>query len=112
MPTPPITGDLTELFPDTLRAEPRVSTSGGLGAHTYGAAVLLPARISEKTHVVRGFDGQDKVSHVYARLCGYYGVTPEHRFTLPARFSPSVVKAVAVECYTDDNGPHHETVYF
>lgn len=110
--TPPITGDLIELFPDTLVAEARTSTSGGLTAHGYGAGVALPARISEKTVVVRGFDGQDKVSHVQARLGGYFGVTPEHRFTLPARFVPGVVKAVAVECYTDENGPHHERVYF
>jgi len=45
-------------------------------------------------------------------VAGVPGATVNDRFTLPARFSPLQPLPLAVEHVPDENGPHHEVVYF
>jgi hypothetical protein len=117
----PITSDLLALFPDTVTVEPYLSEDR-FGKASYGAAFDCPARVIGRTRMTMDTDGQERSSNVQAVLAGSFGVTPQDRYTLPERFSINPLDtsdithrqptAIAVDKETDENGPHHETVYF
>jgi hypothetical protein len=56
--------------------------------------------------------GQETVSTIRALLRGIYGVTTDDQFTLPTRFIPNKLTAVAVNSITDEKGPLYEEVKF
>ena len=107
----PIVDDLADLFTDTVTVEPVVGADG-FGDTTYGPGVTRAARVSGKIMTVRDQGGQETVSTVQVTLAGAFGVTVKDRFTLPARFVPTQPLPIAVKEASDENGPHHETVYF
>lgn len=106
-----IIDDLADLFPDTV-----VMTTMGAGdrygAKTPGTAVSIPAYVSGKETIVRDATGQQRTSSVHAVLAGTFGATPDHKFTLPDRFNPREPAVIAVMRSSDEDGAHHETVYF
>lgn len=106
-----IVGDLLDLFPDTVVVEPAPAPDV-YGASSFGPPQSVRARVTGKTTVVRGADGQERVSKVTCYLAGAFGVTTRDRFTLPPRFTPQQPAAIAVDQATDESGPHHETVFF
>lgn len=114
----PITGELLDLFPDVVgweRAKRNVDGSVNedrYGVRQYEAPVSLQARVTGRVQIVRGADGQETVSSVQATFPGAFGTSTEDRYTLPARFVPRVGQALSVMHATDENGPHHERVYF
>lgn len=107
----PIVPDLLDMFPDTVVQEAYVSQTGK-GAESYGTPVNRAAHVSQRVQIVKDPSGQERVSRVMAILAGAFGSTPQDRYTLPARFNPNKPKAIAVSHHTDENGPHHEVVYF
>lgn len=108
----PIVDDLLDLFPDTITVEPYVS-SDGKGKATYGAGVDRTARISQGHHkIIRMPDGQERVSTIMAVFAGAFNITAKDRYTLPARFSPRQPVAISVVHSSDENGAHHERVFF
>ncbi len=107
----PIVDDLADLFTDTVTVESCVSVDG-FGNPTYAAGAARAARVSGKVMTVRDQQGHETVSTVQVTLAGAFGVTVKDRFTLPARFVPTQPLPIAVKEASDENGPHHETVYF
>lgn len=104
---------LLDLFPDTVRLRNRAATSG-FGNESW-AAFVSPnprARIVGKKMNIEGPNGQVIKSSMHVILAGVFDVTVLTEITLPARFLPRIPKIVAVRYSTDENGPHHETVYF
>jgi len=103
--------DLLDLFPDIVVVEEPTGfdrTGKPLG---YGAARQLPARVLGQNKIVRGSDGQEKVSSVTVLFGGAFGVTPKARVTLPARFVPRNPTVIAISHGEDENGAHHERAY-
>lgn len=119
----PLIPSLLDLFPETVTIEP-CATEDAIGGRSYGAAVTVACRITQRVRQVRAETGEERVSTVQLLLAGDYGqtVTTKSRYTLPARFAPSAADvadvtlrqpvAVAVGYATDENGPHHQRVYF
>jgi hypothetical protein len=108
----PIIDDLLDMFPDTVDVE-EPSAYDTYGRPTgYGTKKTIAARVTGRIMVVKGMDGQEKVSTVQVVIAGVVGVTPQARVTLPARYVPNQPKVIAVSKATDENGPHHERIYF
>ncbi len=106
-----IVDDLADMFPDTVVME-TLGTGDRYGAKTVTASVSIKAYVSGRETKVRDAQGQMRSSSVHATLAGCYGATPNHQFTLPDRFNPRSPAVIAVMKSTDEDGPHHETVYF
>jgi hypothetical protein len=104
---------LLDLFSDTVTLE-RAGTPNTFGEVTYSAAVSPSprARIVEKTMQIRNLSGQRVKSSQHIILAGVYNVTILDRITLPDRYPLRTPKIVGTKISTDENGPHHETVYF
>lgn len=110
---------LLTLMPDEVTVEPHL-VSDGAGNPTYAAGVIVPARVITKRELVRGEDGQERVSRAIAWLASGE-VSTADRFTLPVRFgdprNPSDLAArrppaIAVDSLSDENGAHHNKVWF
>lgn len=109
------------MFPDKITIEPTTG-SDAYGTKTYGASYIVDARIVGRVKIVADQDGKESVSSVQATLAGSFNVSAADRFTLPARFSSNPTdpdeiiarqpQALAVDQTSDENGPHHEVVYF
>jgi hypothetical protein len=118
-----ITAKLSDMFPDTIIVERRLSVSG-TGVEVYDTAnpVSMKALIMGRNMMILGQDGKEYVSTLQAIADGVYNVSANDRFTLPERHSrnpqnPSALagrqpKARSVAKQSDENGPHHEVVYF
>ena len=109
---PSIVPDLLDMMPDTVLMQ--AGTFDSRGKFTpVGTPVEIPANVHGITGEAK--DGTGRTVHgakVRATLGGIFGATERHQFTLPARFQPNVVRPLLVEQSTDENGPHHETVWF
>jgi len=106
-----IVNDLLDLFADTVIIEPWTG-SDGMGASSYGAAVSYSARVKGQNKLVKDPSGKEQISTVNIVLAGTPGVTLKDRFTLPVRFTPQQPPAIALDNSADENGAHHERVYF
>jgi hypothetical protein len=112
MKTSPIVDDLLDLFPDEVLITPGTRNSFGEFNAT-GPAVIRKAHVFGQIRQTRSqWDGLMKTTTITAILAGDFSTLVSARFTLPSRFVPNQPIAVAVAKHTDDNGPHHETVYF
>lgn len=108
----PIVDDLLDLMPDEIGVEPYIS-SDGRGVRSYGPLVNRVCRISSGHHkIVRDASGQEKVSTIMAVFGGAFNITAKDRFTLPVRFSPRQPVPISVVHSSDENGAHHERVFF
>lgn len=106
-------GDLDDLFPDTLVAQP--VTTDAFGDETDdGAALTLDCYIEAESKLVRDETGQEVVSSVQAIVQGHNNLTVQsHRYTLPARFNPREdLTAIAVPKLSDEDGALYEEVQF
>jgi len=108
---PPIIPDLLDFFPDVVLVEPFLGKTT-LSSSTYGTVVSHPAKVQGRHTKVRTSDGTEQVSSVNVLFAGVFGVQVRDRFTLPTRFSPTQPTPLAVSRATDENGAHHERVYF
>jgi hypothetical protein len=118
---PPITGELMDMFGDDVIVEPFLSVDSH-GVVTYGPPTTYPARVIGRSRMALDADGREHVSNVQAMFPGEFGLSAQDRYTLPVRFSSAPRDpdnlygrqpvALAVDRSTDENGPHHQTVYF
>ena len=106
-----IVDDMLDMFPDTVLVQ-TPGTPDGFGADTPGTAVPRSAHVYDRIRQVVGQDGQMRQSSVTAVFAGAFDLTVNHVYTLPVRFVPRQPKALVVAKRTDENGAHHETVYF
>lgn len=109
----PITTPLLDLFPDTMTVNVASAGSDAYGVPvSYGASVNYRVAIIGRTTLVRDSSGQERTSTRHAIFASAPGLRVRDKYTLPARFEPREVVAIAVKSVTDENGPHHEVVYF
>ena len=101
---------LLSLFPHTVTVT-APGTTNGIGEVTPGASFPVRAQVSGKTQKVK-IEGKVIKSTVQMIVAGVYGLTVAHTYLLPTSFSPRSPKAQAVHAETDENGIHHEMVYF
>lgn len=108
----PIIGLFLELMPDTIsvRTAGAISTTGVVTS--YGAATPRLCYISGKVRQIRDSSGQIRVSTLKVIVGGVFGLTVLDEYTLPSRFDPQMMPAIAVQHVSDENGPHHEVVFF
>lgn len=111
----PIVPALLDMFPDTVQVRTWTGQNS-FGVATYaqapGAGVARTAQVSGRVRQVRTSDGRLVTSTVTVIFAGQFGLTVKDEYTLPVRFSPQKPEALAVDHGTDENGSHHETVYF
>jgi len=104
--------ELQDMFPHSITVEPFVS-SDGRGKKTYGAGVPRKCRIAQSnTKIIRDDTGIEEVSTVNAVFAETFGVTSKDRFTLPSGFVPTQPEGMAVTKAPDENGLHHERIFF
>jgi hypothetical protein len=106
----PILEDLDEMFPDTITITGQ--TFDGFGEPLPTSTIVVKAQVFGRLRQVRGASGQTIDSTVQAVIKGAFGLTVKHKYVLPPRFVPRSPKALSVNQATDENGAHHETVYF
>lgn len=105
--------DMLDMMPDTITVQP--GSLDGFGKFTdSGAPFDVRCYISAKTKLLRSSDGREITSSAKAIMAGVNDLTVEaHRYTLPIRFNPRVdLRAITVDRPTDEDGPHHETLFF
>lgn len=114
-------------FPDDVTVERWVSSDEN-GDDTFDTAhpVTFKARITLKMGMEQNEGGDaHTVRQLHFVTAGVYDLSSKDRFTLPVRFSTDESqtdaalalktrqpKAKIVTQHSDENGPHHEKVYF
>mgnify|MGYP003575312675 FL=1 len=108
----PIIDDLADLL--TTEVSFRIpSAKNERGTVTaWNATQTAYCRVVGRTRRVMTPQGTETTSSYHIVLDGYYGITHDTEFTLPSRLVPSVVRPIAIQKSEDENGPHHERVYF
>lgn len=124
----PITDEILELMPDIVVVHRFLGTDG-FGDEVYDEAnpENIPGRVVGKVMTVTGKDGLEHVSMVQFTAGGAFNLTSFDRYTLPVRFSSDPLKdpsntaaalnarrpePLAAIISGDENGPHHETIFF
>lgn len=85
-----IVDDLAGLFTDAISAQ--FGTLNEFGEFTPSGALIaaIPCRIEGEQRLVRDPSGQEITTSVIVIVGGYYGLTTDnHRYFLPARFTPN-----------------------
>jgi hypothetical protein len=103
--------ELSDLFPDTVQVTVR-SAPDEEGNTTLVSVRDLPARVIGKIKTAKDAGGNERMSSVQALFPGVYGLTVDMEYLLPPRFVPRNPKAISVGHGTDEDGAHHERVYF
>lgn len=107
----PILPELLDLFPDTVTVEePLGFTTRGVPTG-YASAKTYRARVLGSLRMVRGADGQERVSSMQILVGSSDQISQKARITLPARFTPRTPTVITVRPATDENGPHHSRIY-
>ena len=101
---------LLPLFTDSVNIEPFLSVDFNK-VRTYGPAVSHKAHIvAHIEEVLRPTGDLVKSTHRVV-LTKRTAVSVHDRITIPARFSILNPEIMAVQEWTDENGPHHTTVF-
>lgn len=100
--------DFDDLMTQTLTLEPR-SAIDKYTEETYGTATSVLCRIVGMPKMVRAADGREVVSNGHAFTSGPSGATVKHRLTLPDGSQPVIIR---VDSFPDEDGPHHDIIYF
>lgn len=104
--------ELQDMFPNSITVEPFVS-SDGRGKKSYGAGVSRKCRIGQSNNkVIRDDTGIEDVSTVNAVFASLFGVTSKDRFTMSSGYKPTQPEAMSVTLAPDEDGAHHERVFF
>jgi hypothetical protein len=102
---------LRPLMQDTVSAQP--GNFNGYGTFVpSGAVIAVRCRCKNGEEKVAGKDGKETVSTVHFVTDKVYGLTVDMEYTLPSDFTVSSPFPVAVGRPRDEQGPHHEKVYF
>lgn len=107
----PILNDLDELFADIITIEPYTG-SDSMGDPTYGSATTWKAKVRSHNMLVRDPGGREVISTVSVNIKGCPNLSIFDKVTLPADFTPRTPDIISIEKHRDENGPHHEKVFF
>ncbi len=106
--------ELAELMVDTIQVE-RHTGSDGMGARTYAAPANFQCRIKGGHVPVLDTDGRQQVSTVQVITAGAFGFESKDRFTLlplGGVQTPASPPLINIKTIPDENGPHHEKLFF
>lgn len=106
-----IIDDLLDLMATTITFEP-LDDQAGSGKKSYGDPIEVEGRLSFGNELTRDLQGREVVSRCQFWAAGVFGLTTEGRYTLPSERAPTNPPAIRVDIIDDENGPHHEKVYF
>lgn len=101
--------EFVDMMPDTIRVKTEAATRNFYGEAAHQNAVAHRARVVHKTKVVRLDSGEEVVTRTHAYVAGAHGITPGSLVILP---SGATAPVVTVEQYPDEEGAHHEVLYF
>jgi len=104
-----IEADFAELMVDQITVEVSGAPTDVFGGTAYAAAVTYQGRLVRVNKMVRTDVGDEAVSRSHFYVYGAPGLKPADRVTLADGTTPDVL---SVERYPDENGPHHEILYF
>ena len=102
-----MTHPLLSLTAQTITLERRTSMDE-YGAHAYGTAENLTARVVNRVRMVRDVAGQEVVSNTTIWIIGDHGIKAVDRITLPDGTQPPIINALT---FPDESGlTHHQEV--
>lgn len=104
-----IEDDFAELMTDSIVIEVAGATSDVFGGTGYATGVTYSGRLVRQNKMVRTDVGDEAVSRSHFYVFGAPGIQPADRATLGDGTHPDIL---SVERYPDENGPHHEIIYF
>lgn len=106
----PIEPEFLDLMPDTIVAR-APGTARNLRGELTGLGEPVPhrARVVYRARALRNDAGDVVTSSTQAYVYGAPGLTTEYVITLPDGSEPPVIM---VERFPDEDGPHHEIVWF
>ncbi len=109
--TDAIAGQFSDMLSDTVAVETLTGTDG-FGDPTYEDKVDRSARVGAGGERMIGEDGQEFVTKGKVIFAGSYGVKQGDRLTLPEDFQDREVIVRRAFPVRDENGPHHDKVFF
>lgn len=101
---------LKSLMRDTVTIAPYLSQNKS-AEETFGDAVRYQARVVGRIKSVTDLTGQERVSSVTTYFGAALTLTPRDRITLPAPFTPTQPKILAIEQFPDERGRYCTVVY-
>lgn len=106
-----IISELLDMFGSTMIYEPPL-TPDESGDVPFGPPITIPVRFVGGHKPIRDRTGREQMSTVRAWCAGIFDLDIDGRFTLPSPHDPSQPEAIDVRVIDDENGPHHEVVFF
>lgn len=100
--------EFLELMPATVSIYPFASRDS-YGKPAYGSPTNYRARVLYKPVKVRAPDGQTIVARGVVWLAGTPVLSPQDKMILPDGSEPPIL---AIDMVPDENGPHHDKIYF
>lgn len=104
-----IEAEFADLMTDAVSWERASGVRDGYGGTAYLAAVALQGRLVRSNKMVRTDTGEEAVSRSHLYVFGAPGIQPEDKLTLGDGTAPDIL---SVDRFPDENGAHHEIVYF
>jgi len=102
-----LTHPLADLLLQTITLERRTGLDQ-YGAHTYGTAESLAARVVNRLRMVRNVAGQEVTSNTTIWIIGNNDIKAVDRITLPDGTQPPIIDVLT---YPDETGvTHHQEV--
>lgn len=101
--------EFSELMTDTLTIERAGASNSIYGGVAYGAPETFQGRLVKQNNAVVGNSGDTVVSRAKFWVYGTPGIKAGDRATLEDGSHPDIL---SVEQFPDEDGPHHEVVYF
>ena len=103
---------LKDMFPDMIPVRRFISSSYKGGSVVYSTSKNFRAFAVGQHTMVRDINGKDVVSKAHIVFHGYFGFKLTDEFTFPPEFETTKPRAIAIQEATDENGRHHQTVFF
>ena len=103
------------MFPEELKVRQYTGADTYKGSPIYATEITPTPKafIVGQNTLVKDENGKEVVSKMHAVFHTYYGLTILDEYTLPVRFVPRIVRAIAVQDASDNqSGGHHQTVFF
>lgn len=107
----PILDALDDMFPDTATMQAGTWDKYGKFSAT-GDPETLSVYLSGKIREVTDLSGAKRISSLKMTIKGTPGASVHHVFVLPERFKPRSPQPIVVKPVSDENGAHHEVVFF
>lgn len=104
-----IEAEFAEFMLDPIVIEVAGATDSVFGGTAYATGVTYTGRLVRQNKMVRTDVGDEAVSRSHFYVFGAPGIQPADRATLADGTQPDIL---SVERFPDENGPHHEIIYF